>query len=324
MSRCIHDLRAMNAGFEKTVPDQTEQPNDVTMANARLLVKRLKSVRNIRKITRTMELIATGRFKKAMDRATEAAAYTKKISEIVGDLGKAELKFSHPLLEKRSETKKSVLLVLTSNRGLCGGYNGAVLRNTLRHLKQLREDNIEYTLEVSGKRGIKFLNFQQIAIDQSYTHFEDRPTFAEVDELGTRFVADFIAGRIDRLDVAYTSFESISRQHAVVESILPLSNLAEATDSETKSSSAQVDYEFQPSPQEILEELVPAAFRARLFKCFLDAAVSEQIARMVAMKGATENADEMAGTLKQQYNRARQAAITSELAEIIGGAAALE
>ncbi len=292
------------------------------MANARALVKRLKSVRNIRKITRTMELIATGRFKKAMDRATEAAAYTKKISEIVGDLGQADLKFSHPLLEERPETKNSVLLVLTSNRGLCGGYNGAVLRNTLRHVQQLKEDGIEFSLEVSGKRGIKFLNFQQIELDRTYIHFEDRPTFAEVDQLGLRFVDDYIAGRIDRLDVSYTRFDSISRQEAVVESILPLSSLA--GDSDTKGEGGNVDYEFQPSPQEILEELVPAAFRAKLFKCFLDAAVSEQIARMVAMKGATENADEMAGTLKQQYNRARQASITSELAEIIGGAAALE
>ncbi|MEO2016871.1 MAG: ATP synthase F1 subunit gamma [Fuerstiella sp.] len=295
------------------------------MANARSLVKRLKSVRNIRKITRTMELIATGRFKKAMDRATEAAAYTKKISEIVGDLGKADLKFSHPLLEERPETKKSVLLVLTSNRGLCGGYNGAILRNTLRHIKQLKEDSIDYSLEVSGKRGIKFLNFQQIDLDQTYIHFEDKPTFAEVDELGIRFVDDYIAGRIDRLDVSYTRFDSIARQEAIVESILPLSSLAGDSDSKGGGGSAgSVDYEFQPSPQEILEELVPAAFRAKLFKCFLDAAVSEQIARMVAMKGATENADEMAATLKQKYNRARQASITSELAEIIGGAAALE
>ncbi|GAB5443206.1 MAG: ATP synthase F1 subunit gamma [Fuerstiella sp.] len=292
------------------------------MANARLLVKRLKSVRNIRKITRTMELIATSRFKRAMDRATEAAAYTKKISEIVGDLGTADLKFSHPLLQKRAETKRSVLLVLTSNRGLCGGYNGAVLRNTVKHIRQLRADGIDYSLEVSGKRGIKFLNFQKIDIDRTYTHFEDSPTFAEVDELGSRYVDDFIAGRIDRLDVAYTSFASISRQNAVVESILPLSSLAGKTQDGAGTGSA--DYEFQPSPQEILEEIVPAAFRARLFKCFLDAAVSEQIARMVAMKGATENADEMAGDLKQQYNRARQAGITSELAEIIGGAAALE
>ena len=121
------------------------------MANARLLVKRLKSVRNIRKITRTMELIATSRFKKAMDRATEAAEYTKKISEIVGDLGTADLKFSHPLLEERPETKKSVLLVLTSNRGLCGGYNGAVLRNTMKQLKTLKNDGKEHRRRVSSE-----------------------------------------------------------------------------------------------------------------------------------------------------------------------------
>ena len=290
------------------------------MANRRLLVKRLKAVRNIRKITRTMELIATSRFKKAMDRAAEAAEYTRKISEIVGDLGRANLKFSHPLLEKRSEEKKSVLLVLTSNRGLCGGYNASVLRQTIAHLRGLKEKGVDCSLEVSGKRGIKFLNFQKVAVARSYTHFEDQPKFSEVEELASRYVEDYIAGRIDRLDVAYTQFVSSSKQFAVVESILPISSLGGASD---KAESA-VDYEFLPSAQEILSEIVPAAFRAKLFKCFLDAAVSEQIARMVAMKGATENADEMAGSLKQQYNRARQAGITSELAEIIGGAAALE
>ena len=196
------------------------------MANARLLVKRLKAVRNIRKITRTMELIATSRFKKAMDRATEAAEYTRKIAEIVGDLGKADLKFSHPLLEKRDVTRKAVVLVLTSNRGLCGGYNGAILRSTLRHLRQLKEDGVDYSLEVSGKRGIKFLNFQKIPVTSSYTHFEDKPAFAEVDVIGSRYVEDYIAGRIDRLDVCYTEFHSISRQNAVIETILPLSNLS--------------------------------------------------------------------------------------------------
>lgn len=291
------------------------------MANRRLLVKRLKAVRNIRKITRTMELIATSRFKKAMDRAQEAAEYTRKISEIVGDLGQANLKFSHPLLERRSEEKRSVLLVLTANRGLCGGYNASILRQTLVHIRELRTKNIEFQLEVSGKRGIKFLNYQKVPINRQYTTFEDQPSFAAVDELGARYVEDFIAGRIDRLDVAYTKFETSSKQFAVVESLLPMANLggsANATKAE-----GDIEYEFLPSAQEILAEIVPAAFRAKLFKCFLDAAVSEQIARMVAMKGATENADEMAGSLKQQYNRARQAGITSELAEIIGGAAAL-
>lgn len=288
------------------------------MANARLLVKRLKAVRNIRKITRTMELIATSRFKKAMDRATEAAEYTRKISEIVSDLGQADLKFSHPLLEQRSEEKKSVLLVLTANRGLCGGYNSSVLRQAISHRRQLMERGVDVSLEVSGKRGIKFLNFQKIAMEQSYTHFEDKTSFAEVDELGSRYVDDFIAGRIDRLDVAYTNFQSVARQVAIVERILPISSLGDGSEG-----GGNIDYEFLPSAEEILSEIVPAAFRAKLFKCFLDAIVSEQIARMVAMKGATENADEMAGNLKQQYNRARQAGITSELAEIIGGAAAL-
>jgi F-type H+-transporting ATPase subunit gamma len=291
------------------------------MANRRLLVKRLKAVRNIRKITRTMELIATSRFKKAMDRAAEAAEYTRKISEIVGDLGRANLKFSHPLLEKRAEEKKSILLVLTSNRGLCGGYNASVLRQMIAHIRGLKEKGIDYSIEVSGKRGTKFMNFQKIAFTRSYTHFEDQPKFEEVEVLASRYVDDYIAGRIDRLDVAYTQFVTSSKQFAVVESILPISSLGGGVGAKSE---AAVDYEFLPSAQEILAEIVPAAFRAKLFKCFLDAAVSEQIARMVAMKGATENADEMAGSLKQQYNRARQAGITSELAEIIGGAAALE
>lgn len=288
------------------------------MANARLLVKRLKAVRNIRKITRTMELIATSRFKRAMDRATEAAAYTKKLAEIVGDLGRANLKFSHPLLEQRTEEKRSILLVLTANRGLCGGYNASVLRQALGHVRELQSRQIEYALEVSGKRGIKFLNFQKIPLQAAYTHFEDQPAFAQVNELGTRFAESFISGKIDRLDVAYTRFESSSRQVPVVETLLPMASLGGSD-----AAGSGIDYEFQPSAQEILEEIVPAAFQAKLFKCFLDAAVSEQIARMVAMKGATENADEMAGNLKRQYNRARQAGITSELAEIIGGAAAL-
>ena len=290
------------------------------MANRRLLVKRLKAVRNIRKITRTMELIATSRFKKAMDRATEAAEYTRKISEIVGDLGQASLKFSHPLLQRHAEEKRSILLVLTANRGLCGGYNASVLRQTLAHMRQLKDNGVHVSLEVSGKRGIKFLNFQKISMDQTFTHFEDKTTFLEVEALASRYADLYVAGRIDRLDVAYTRFESSARQFATIETILPLSSLSSGGNA---SATSGIDYDFLPSATEILEEIVPAAFRAKLFKCFLDSIVSEQIARMVAMRGATENADEMAGSLKQQYNRARQAGITSELAEIIGGAAAL-
>jgi F-type H+-transporting ATPase subunit gamma len=291
------------------------------MAKARAIVKRLKAVKNIRKITRTMELIATARFKKAMDRATEAAAYTKKIAEIVADLSKADLSFSHPLLTQPAEQKKTVLLVVTSNRGLCGGYNGAILRHVMGRLKEAKANGEELTLEVAGKRGQAFLKFQGIEPDRFYGNFEDKPRFDEVDEIAQRFIDGFVSGEIHRVEVAYTEFLSSSRQQATLQTLLPLGNLDSAGEDE---SSRTVDYEFLPSPEDILEEIVPAAFKAQMFKCFLDAAVSEQIARMVAMKGATENAGEMISTLSMQYNRARQSQITSELSEIIGGAAALE
>ncbi|MGZ0169960.1 MAG: ATP synthase F1 subunit gamma [Planctomycetales bacterium] len=293
------------------------------MAKARAIVKRLKAVKNIRKITRTMELIATARFKKAMDRATEAASYTKKISEIVADLSKADLSFSHPLLQQPEEQTKNVLLVLTSNRGLCGGYNGAVLRHVTTRLKLAKKSGEELAIEVAGKRGLSYLKFQELDYAKAYTNFEDKPRFDEVEEIADRYIEGFIAGDIHRVDVAYTKFESASRQTAVLETLLPVGSLGD-DDANDEGADQGVDYEFLPSPEDILEEIVPAAFKARLFKCFLDAAVSEQIARMVAMKGATENAGDMISELSMQYNRARQSQITSELSEIIGGAAALE
>ena len=289
------------------------------MAKARALVKRLKAVKNIRKITRTMELIATARFKKAMDRASEAAAYTRKLSEIVSDLAASGSDLSHPLLAQPAETKDSVLLILTSNRGFAGGYNGGILRQAMGRARDRRGAGERVAVEVSGKKGIAALKFEGHETDRQYTQFEDKPAFDEVDELASRYAADFMAGRIQRLDVAWMKFETAARQSVAVETLLPFGDLTEAADA-----GPATDYEFLPSKEDILQELVPAAFKARLFKCFLDAAVSEQIARRVAMKAATENADEMAGNLSQDYNRARQSQITSELAEIIGGAAALE
>lgn len=291
------------------------------MAKARALVKRRKAVRNIRKITRTMELIATARFKKAMDRATEAAAYTRKINEIVADLAQADLAFTHPLLQKPAEEKNVAVLVLTSNRGLCGGYNGGILRTAKARLRELRAEGKNVSLEVSGKRGIGFFKFEGVPVDRTYTRFEDKPGFEEVNEIASRFVADFIAGRLHRLDVVYQQFQSAARQAPTVETLLPIGDLASGG---AGAPSRPIDYEFLPSAQEILDEIVPAAFKARFFKTFLDAAVGEQIARRVAMKAATENADEMIRSISMQYNRARQTQITSELAEIIGGAAALE
>ena len=294
------------------------------MANSRQLVKRRKAVRNIAKITRTMELIATARFKKAMDRATEAAAYTKKINEIVADLAGANLSFSHPLLQKPAEEQNVAVLILTSNRGLCGGFNGGILRKGMARLRELKAAGKTVRLEVSGKRGLSLMKYEKIHVDAAYTNFEDKPGFDEVNAIASRFVADFIAGRIQRLDIIYQKFESAAKQSPVVETILPIGDLAGAATGGTAGKGSAIEYEFLPNANQILEEIVPAAFKARFFKCFLDAAVSEQIARRVAMKAAHENAQDMIKSISTAYNRARQSQITSELSEIIGGAAALE
>lgn len=296
------------------------------MAKTRALVKRRKAIRNIRKITRTMELIATARFKKALDRATEAEAYTRKIAELAADLSANAANVTHPLLEKREQVKNSVLLVLCSNRGLCGGYNSSILREAFARIRQTKSENIELQLELSGKRAISYFRFQGVQASATYTHFEDKPTFEQVDVLANRFIHDYIAGKLDRVQVVYMKFLNPARQVPVCETLLPLSTITEADIRHKKAEKprAQVDYEFSPNARDILEEILPVSFKVRLFKCFLDSAVSEQIARRVAMKAATENAGDMIKNLTRLYNRARQALITKEIAEVIGGAAALE
>lgn len=307
------------------------------MAKARAIIKRRKAVDNIRKITRTMELIATNRFRKALNRATEAEAYTRKIAELVADLGVTAQEASHPLLVRREPVRKSLLLVLTSNRGLAGGYNGNVLRAALARYQDNQTEGTQTSLEVAGKRGIGYFRFRKLVPDATYTQFEDRPQFQEVEVLADKFIKLYVQGSIDRLDVAYTQFVSSSRQVATAQTLLPITTaeLARATPSVRQagaggevssptSRSEPVSYEFLPDAASILAEIVPVSFKVRLFKCFLDAAVSEQIARMVAMGGATKNADDLVKTLSRQYNRARQMQITRDLADIVGGASALE
>ena len=293
------------------------------MANARALDKRRKSIRNIRKITRTMELIATARFKKAMDRASAATAYTARISQLVKDLSQSGLEFSHPLLEPHENPRPATLLVLTAIRGLCGGYTGNVIRGGLSRHSELSESMEQLTFEVSGKRGISAMKFRNVATDAEFTQFDDQPGFEEVEVLANRYLEAYAAGTLDRLDVAYPRFITSSRQEATVETLLPLGALEtdEAADTDSRGESM---YEFLPSAESILEEVVPSSFKVKLFKCFLDAAVSEQIARMVAMKSATENADDMIKNLSMTYNRARQSQITGEIMEIIGGVEALK
>ncbi len=296
------------------------------MANARALDKRRKSIRNIKKITRTMELIATARFKKAMDRATAANDYTRRITAVVSDLARAGLEVSHPLLEAPDETSQATLLVLTGNRGLCGGYNGNAMRMGVKTREELIQGIPNVRLEVSGKRGISGFKFREIAIDESFTQFDDQPQFLDVEAIADRYLREYAAGNLHRLDVTYTKFISVAKQVIVNETLLPLGKIEGAdtpVDPDVANGLVSL-YEFVPSAESVLEEIVPASFKTKLFKCFLDAAVSEQVARMIAMKSATENANEMIKMLSRTYNRARQSQITGEIMEVIGGVEALE
>ena len=297
------------------------------MANARALDKRRKSIRNIRKITRTMELIATARYKKAMDRAHAVTAYTDRLSQIVSSLSAAGTEVDHPLLQPRENPKAVRVLVLSSNRGLCGGYNAGILRAAVPRIHDLKETIGNVSVDVSGKRGINGLKFRGIETAANYTQFEDQPAYDEVDKIASGFLEQYITGQFDRLDVVYTKFISTSRQEATIETLLPFGSLDEGGDSgvsESVDSSNTSQYEFLPTAESILEEVVPTSFKAKLFKCFLDAAVSEQVARMIAMKGATESAGDMINQLSMTYNRARQSQITGEIMEIIGGVEALK
>jgi F-type H+-transporting ATPase subunit gamma len=309
------------------------------MAKARAIVKRRKAVDNIRKITRTMELIATTRFKKALDRATEAEAFTRKIAELVADLGETSQQLAHPLLIQRDPVRRALLLVLTSNRGMAGGYNGNVLRVANARYQDNQAEAAETSLEVAGKRGINYFRFRKITPDVAYTQFEDRPQYHEVETLAEKYIKLYVHGTIDRLDVVYTQFVTSARQLAISQTLLPIATAAASVAAPSVRQSAPpaaaapapaagqgqaVSYEFLPDARSILEEIVPVSFKVRLFKCFLDAAVSEQIARMVAMGGATKNAGDLVKSLTRQYNRARQTQITRELADIVGATSALK
>ena len=303
------------------------------MAKTKTLNKRRQSIRSIRKITRTMELISTACYRGAMERAMSAMAYTDRLTNMVRNLAGSGAEVTHPLLVGHPETKTVQLLVLSSNRGLCGGYNGAILRRANRRWNELTgnvadalDQKVENPLlDIAGKRGISYFNYRKVKPAQTFTQFEDRPAWDEVEKIAAGYLEQYLTGKIDRLEIVYTKFFSMSKQAVVHETLLPLSELGSGDSSKDEAkSNLNVEYDFLPSAESILKEIVPASFKTQLFKCFLDAAVSEQIARMVAMKAATENADAMIQTLTMAVNRSRQSQITGELTELIGGVEALK
>jgi len=292
------------------------------MANARVIVKRRKTARNIRKITRTMQLIATARFQAAFTRAMATKPYTERLAELVADLSQAIGEdAAHPLMRAQGDAKRSAVVVLTSSRGLCGGYNTGVLRSAVGHLDDEAAKSIENDVTMVGKKGISFFRFLRRRMVEQVTHIGDVPRFEQVEPIANSLMDRFIRGDIRSAYVVYMRFYSVGRQKPAVMQLLPLTTEAGGKASEGKK--ANILYEFSPSAEELLAELLPATVRVRLFQCFNDATVSEQIARMVAMKAATEAAAEMITALTRKYNRARQTQITMELLDIVGGANAL-
>lgn len=293
------------------------------MANARVIVKRRKSVRNIRKITRTMQLIATARFQAAFTRAMATKPYTERLAALVADISAAVGEgVSHPLLQTHPTTKRTALVVLTSVRGLCGGYNTSVLRTAIARLHENEANQLPTDVYMVGKKGINFFKFLRRDTLDRIAGIGDPPKFEQAESLANVLMDRFIRGEIDAVHVAYMRFFSAGRQKPQVLQLLPLSRDA-GEKKVAATSTANVQYEFSPPPKELLEELLPATVRIRLFQCFTDAVVSEQIARMVAMKAATEAAGDMITSLTRRYNRARQTQITMELLDIVGGANAL-
>lgn len=306
------------------------------MGNLREIKARIKTVGNTAKITRTMELIATAKSQVCVSRIRASLPYFHALAEVASQARKAggddDSGGVHPLLEER-EVKRVAILVVVANRGFCGGYNGNCLRLARDRRQALLDEGKEVDLYVSGKKGISWMKFQHLDwIGEGYTAFEDKPAYEDVEGVADTLFTSFLSGGVDRVEVAYTHYITAGRQKAVVETLLPIepapeddkadeADKAEAADK--AKSGANVDFIIEPDPASILATLFPLQAKLHLFRVYLEAATSEQIARKIAMKNATENASEMGQTLKMAYNRARQTQITNDILEVIGGAEAL-
>lgn len=293
------------------------------MGKTREIKKRIKAVGNIKRITRTMQMIATAKFAAAQQRSVAGRPYSEAIFDLVAEIAAtAGDSLEHPLLKPGAAEGKELTLVLTSDRGLCGPFNGSILRTSM-HYFRASDDAKHGVVEVVGKKGVGFYKFNGITVAAHHTQFGDKPGYDEVARLAQDYIDRYIAGEINKVSVIYMKFLSAGRQAPTVMQLLPFET-PQAGAKAKQGTGTNAIYEFSPAGPELLNDLVPAAVKATLFQAFKDAVVSEHVARMVAMKAATDNAGKMGKGLTRTYNRARQSQITTELTEIISGAAALE
>jgi F-type H+-transporting ATPase subunit gamma len=286
------------------------------MAKGRELKGRIKSVENTRKITRTMEMVATSKMKRATDRMHAARPYADALRAVIGDLFAPDLADRFPLLRQPKEEKKAAVLLLTSNRGLAGAFNANLIKEARNLIARLEAAGTQVEAHVVGRKGIGYFKYVGRPVLTQRTDITDRPTAVDAASLVNSLMAQFIAGDLDAVYVVRSKFQSALSMPPVSDRILPVEPPAKGA--------TQRDWLLYPSASAILTELLPAYVRNAVYRGLVETVAAEQAARRTAMKSATDNASDMLTLLKRNYNRARQAQITQEIAEIVGGAAALQ
>ncbi len=291
-------------------------------AQERILRRRINSVKATKKITRAMELIAASRVVRAQQRANAARPYARQITKVIEDLAASGASVDHPLLREAEQVSKIAYVVLSSDRGLAGAYNSSVIRATERELQSNQLEGIDYELITIGRKAEGYFKFRNYRISASFTGISDKPAYEDAREIAELVTELFVSSEVQKVILSFTEFVSIATQRVAVRTFLPLS--PESTISAAGSAEALAAYEFEPSPEAVLADLLPRYVEARLYAALLDAAASEHANRQRAMKSATDNAEDMIVRLGRQLNRARQDAITTEIMEIISGAEGLK
>ena len=293
------------------------------MAKPRELRRRIKSVQSTRKITKTMELVATSKLKRAQDRVVAARPYAAALAEVIGDLYAPELAERFPLLRQPAGAARRVaLLLITANRGLCGAFNANLIREAKRRMEQLEAEGSTIDLLLIGKKGITYFKFSKRPVASQRTDIGDKPTAAQAADVVGPLMAQFEAGAIDAVDVVFAQFKSAVSTPPTTLRILPVAPPRSVAGGRGRERS--VNYILKPSADAILAQLLPLYVRDQMYRALVETAAAFLGAQHTAMKNATDNAGDMLDLLQRTYNRARQAQITQELAEIVGGAEALK
>jgi len=291
------------------------------MPSLQSLRRKIASVKNTQKITKAMKMVAAAKLKRAQDRILSSRPYAHKLRDVVRNLAERASLISHPLLRKR-EGHKTELLVITSDRGLCGAFNANILRQAMEFLQEHAEQGEQVSVSVAGRKGCDFFRRRTWTIRQEWPGIFDRLSFEHSLDMGQDIIQHYNDGAFDQLYVVYNEFKSVMQQRVVVEKLLPIESLNEEASQEP--STAVGAYLFEPDEHELLETLLPKHFQVQAFRVLLESAAAEQAARMTAMDGATRNAGELIQKVTLFYNKTRQAAITKELMDIVGGAEALK